>query len=103
MFIAISKNNVPIRLTEERLNHIIRRHPEMLNQIDKILTTIENPDFIQKGDMDELLAVKFFDKTPLTKKYLVVVYRELSKEDGFVITAYFTSKPSKRREILWKA
>ncbi len=47
MFIVISKNNIPIRLTEERWNHIIRRNPEMLNQIDKILTTIEKPDLIQ--------------------------------------------------------
>ena len=53
--------------------------------------------------MKNQILFKIFDETPLTKKYLVVVYRELSKEDGFVITAYFTSKPSKRREILWKA
>ena len=73
----------------------------MEDQEEKVLETISNPDIIQQGDFDELLAIKFFDNTPLTKKYLVVIYKEIN-EDGFVITAYFTRKPLERRSIVWK-
>jgi len=36
-------------------------------------------------------------------KYIVIVYRELSKEDGFVITAFLTRrrKQLERRRKIW--
>ena len=69
MIIVLSKNKVPVRLSSERWEHIERRHPEMRNQKERILETISNPDFIQQGDFGELLAIKFFDSTPLSQKY----------------------------------
>jgi hypothetical protein len=74
----------------------------MQNQKKKVIETISNPDAVKEGDFGELLALRFYSKTPLTKKHLVVVYRELTKQDGFVLTAYFTNATSKRRKILWK-
>jgi hypothetical protein len=102
MLWAFSVNGVPIRLTKERIKHIYTGHPEVRGKEDAMLRTINSPDFIQKGDMGTLLAVKRFAKTPVERnKYLVVVYREVSKQDGFVLTAYYTSNPAKR-EIIWK-
>ena len=98
MLIARSRNGVPVRLTEERWQHIVRRHPEVGGQREEVLETLAKPDVVQKGDLDELLAVKFYPETPLSEKFLVVVYREVSVEDGFVLTAYFTRRPSTRRE-----
>ncbi len=102
MIIIKSRQGGTIRLTTERWTHIVRRHPEMKEQKDRIIKTIANPDIIQQGDYGELLAIKFFESTPLTEKYLVVIYKETSKEEGFVITAYFTRKPLERRSIIWK-
>jgi hypothetical protein len=102
MKIVQSVSGAPIRLTFERLQHIERRHPEMLGQEDRILEVISTPDFVQEGDGATLIAVKHYSKTPLTEKYCAVVYRELSEEDGFVLTAYFTTKPSERRKTIWK-
>jgi hypothetical protein len=35
-------------------------------------------------------------------KYLAVVYKEINREDGFIITAYLTSKLKLEKEsILW--
>jgi hypothetical protein len=93
---------VPIRLTEERWNHIRSRHAEMTDQRDRVLETVESPECVQQGDFGELLAVRHYPHTPLTRKFLVVAYRELSSDDGFVMTAYFTSRPSARRSIVWK-
>ncbi len=102
MIIVKSKNNVSIRLTTERWKHIIARHPEMDNQKEHVLETISNPHLIQQGDFDELIAIRFYDKSPLTSKYLVVIYKEVGETDGFVITAYFSTKPSERRKTVWK-
>ena len=102
MIVVLSKNRVPIRLSSERWGHIERRHPEMKKQKDIVLKTVSDPDFIQQGDYREFLAVKHFKKTPLTEKYLIVTYKEITEKEGFVITTYFTGKPSKRRVTIWK-
>jgi hypothetical protein len=99
---AISRNGIPIRLTDERWSHIAQRHPEMINQRDQMLETLKEPDMIQEGDFGELLAVRFYPQTPLTSKFLVVAYREVSHDDGFILTAYFASRPSARRVMIWK-
>ena len=91
-----------MRITQERWGHITRRHPEMQNQKEKVIETISVPDFIQAGDFGELLAVRFFPTTPLTQKYLIVAYREISSQDGFILTSYFTKAPLKSRRVIWK-
>jgi len=98
---AISKNNKVIRLTEERWLHIVESHDEMAGYFEEVLETIENPDFITKGRVDELQATKYYEDV---KKHLVVVYKEEVK-GGFVITAFFTSKIEKikRRGIIWQS
>ena len=102
--IAISKNGVPIRLTNERWNHIITFHTEMNNNKDLLLKTVHDPDMILKGVSDELRGVRFFQKTHLGPKYLMVAYKELNKEDGFIITSYKSSNIDKivKRGIEWK-
>jgi hypothetical protein len=68
-----------------------------------MLETIENPDCIIAGDFGELLAIRLYDKTPVTNdKYLTVVYKETSKLDGFILTAYFSRSINKTRRIIWK-
>ena len=102
MIVINSKNNVPIRITQERWEHIQRRNPEMDGQREKVVETVSNPDLIQAGDFGELLAIRLYPTTPLTRKHLVVAYKEVADQDGFVLTAYFTASPSKRRQMIWK-
>ncbi len=52
--------------------------------------------------MGTLLASRLYPETPLTRKFLVVVYREIGADDGFVLTAYFTQMPSGKRQAIWK-
>lgn len=97
---AISKNDVPIRLTEERWFHIIEHHDDLAGYVDKVLETIEAPEIVYEGWGNELLAVKEMQKG----KYIIVAYREVSKRDGFVITSFFTTKIEKLkwRRIIWQ-
>jgi len=102
MVIVRSLNKIPIRLSLERWDHITSRHPELESQKERVLETVSNPEIVLKGDFGELLAVRLFSNTPLTEKYLVAAYREISKSEGFILTAYFTNKPQERRKVLWK-
>jgi len=102
MFIAYSTERVPVRLTEERWNHIWRRHPELAGLEKRVLATIESPETVLLGDYGEKLAVRFYKTTPLTSKYMVVAYKEHNESDGFVVTAYLSRKVADWRQILWK-
>jgi hypothetical protein len=53
------------------------------------LEALAEPELIQQGNYGELLAIRSYPETPLTSKYLVVVYREVDQKDGFILTAYF--------------
>jgi len=100
MDIAISVGGVPIRMTTERWSHISKGHPEIAPYYDETLETIEHPDYVYQGTNNELLAVKSF--TNSLRISIVVVYKETSNEDGFVITAYISSRKI-NRIIVWQA
>jgi hypothetical protein len=102
MQIVKSVAGVPIRLTPERTEHIERRHPEMSGESDRILETLSSPDYVQEGDSGTLIAVRHYPETPLTEKYCCVVYRELTEEDGFILTAYFANRSAEWRKVVWK-
>jgi len=95
-----SKNDIYIRMTKERWFHIIENHDDLAGYYDDVLDTIENPDYIIKGYKDALIALK---RQLSNNKFLAVVYKEIGENDGFVITAYFTSKLKlEKKETLWK-
>lgn len=102
MEIVRSQADVPIRLTDERWKHIADNHPEVTPMRQELLETVAEPDLIQEGDSGELIAIRRYERTPMTNKFLVVPYREISKEDGFVLTAYLTGGPSTTRSVQWK-
>ncbi len=98
MDIAYSIANVPIRLTDERWVHIVENHDEMAGYYEDVLAVIEDPEYVLRGHGGSLIAARGYGKA----RYLMVVYRELSADDGFLITAYFTSKLVRKR-ITWKS
>jgi len=73
----------------------------MAGNMDMILESLENPDYIVRGWTDELIALKHYERTSIAKKYMVVVYKE--GKEGFIITAFMTSKQNTilGRGILW--
>lgn len=92
-----SINDVPIRLTEERWNHIIDAHPYMTAYYYEMLDAIQDPEYILPGHRGALIAVIVLGR----KRYLHVMYRELSGDDGFIITAYIKTQFDKKRAI-WR-
>ncbi len=94
-----SVNGVPIRFTKERWFHITEGHPEMAGHFYEILGAVEEPEGVYEGEEGEFLALKEMEKG----KYIVVVYKEVSQEDGFIITSFLTKKEDtiKRRDKIW--
>lgn len=93
-----SVNGVPIRLTEERwYEHIVFNRPYMSGYPEAVLEAVENPQFVLRGHRKSKVAVINFGR----KRWLHVVYRELSKTDGFIITAKFEDEYNENL-IIWK-
>ncbi|NOT57437.1 MAG: hypothetical protein HOP18_22770 [Deltaproteobacteria bacterium] len=95
--LVVSKNGVPIRLTDERWAHVIEEHGELADLRQKVLQTVAEPERIVEGKAGELLALRELE----TGKSLVVVYRE-GTDDGFVITAFLIRRLrafEKRRQV----
>ena len=97
---ARSVNGVAIRLTSERWVHIVENHDDLAGKFYDVLEGIADPDVVLRGATDECLALrrgKPFD--------LVVIYRETSSADGFVITAFQTSKSKQligTKKTIWR-
>jgi hypothetical protein len=94
--IAYSINGVPIRLTEERWEHIVSNKPYMETYYESILDAIENPTWILRGYAGSVVAILSIAK----QKYLHVVYKEISQHDGFIITAFMARKYN-HKMIIW--
>ena len=97
MDIVYSVNGVPIRLTEERWSHVVESRDYMAEYYTDCLQVVENPDLVLAGHSGSLKAVKGYGR----RGFLVVLYRETSPEDGFVITAYFVRRIDKKR-VVWR-
>jgi hypothetical protein len=94
--VVYSINGVPIRITDERWEHIVDVRPYMASYYDRVLDTIERPTYVLRGDAGALKAVV----TLARKTYLCAVYREISSNDGFMIAAYTSDKIDKGK-IIW--
>ena len=97
MDVAISIEGVPIHLTHERWFHIVENHDDVVGYYEDVLDTVENPDLVLRGYRDSLVAVRSYGR----QRYLMVIYQQVSVDDGFIITAYFTRKID-RRKAVWR-
>ncbi len=99
---AVSVHGNTIRVTFKQWAHVTENHDYMSGNLDKVLETIAEPSRIVRGGHGESLALRDYEQTNITRKTAVVVYRD--EPDGFLITAFFTSKPQKveqRGELIW--
>jgi len=104
LWTGYSVNGVLIRLTNERWEHIVTEHPEMRTYYNQVLETLENPDLIQRDDSTgALLTLRFYEQISENKKFVVVVYLEVNRYDGFITTAYLRKQPSSNKRIIWTA
>ena len=89
-----------IRLTEERLRHILE-HPEMRQMESAIAKTLTEPHKVIQSlsDSEAELYYRFYLGTRGGDKYLCVIVK-VKGSDAFVLTAYLTDT-IKRGELIW--
>ena len=95
MNVAISVRGVPIRLTGERWMHIVEARDELAGRMDDVLAAVEEPDWVTRGYLGALVAWRSAGR----RRFLAVIYKETSRRDGFVVTAFYTTKPKKRNKV----
>ena len=101
MEILTDYQNRQIRLTEERLQHILD-HPEMVDMRFQLEIVLQNPEVVRQSRSDSkvYLYYRFYEKTIVGAKWLCVVIKDNS-DDAFIITAYLTDKLKQGLE-LWR-
>jgi len=69
--------------------------PGMAGHYDDVLETIADPDPVLPGYRSSLIAVRSYGK----KRYLFAIYRQLRRDDEFVITTYFGSRVNRKKAV----
>ena len=92
IFLVVDQRKRTIRLTKERHQHIVERL-EMAGQEDRVRETIALPDIVKvsRNDSKVLCYYRWYETTPVTRKYLLCIVKVLDGE-GFVITAFYTDQ-----------
>jgi hypothetical protein len=89
-----------VRLTDERLKHILQ-HTEMTAMAAGLEKTLRQPKLVRvsRSDSTVRLFYTFHAETMVGGKWLCLVVKYLAT-DAFVVTAYLTDKP-KEGTNLW--
>ena len=82
-----------VRLTDERLRHILRRHPEMAFQMQRIAETLAQPDAVSvsKSSPTVQLYYRLYQDLRGRNRYLCLVVKR-DGGDSFVLTGYLDRK-----------
>lgn len=98
-YTAKSPNGRVIRTHASYWNKIKTvKHVELEYDLTDALDTLINPDFIHKSLKDD--TMQMFYKTQKDGVCLVCVVKILNGE-GFLVTAYQTSKPKPKGDLIW--
>ena len=78
-----------VRLTDERLLHILRRHPEMAFQMHRFAETLSNPDAVRPSRSSPLVRLYYRLYTDLRgrNRYICLVLKR-ERRYFFILTAY---------------
>jgi hypothetical protein len=88
-----------IRLTDERLEHILS-HPELSGLAASIGEVLGNPEMVvqSRTDPEARLYYRYYIGTAVGDKFLCVVVK-LIEADAFVVTGYLTDRVKKGKQL----
>ena len=80
-----------VRLTEERLGHILRRHPEMAFQVHRFAETLASPDMVRPSRSSTSVQLYYRLNPDLRSRnrYICLVVKAESGY-SFVLTGYLS-------------
>ncbi len=80
-----------VRLPDERLRHILRRHPEMAFQMHRFAETLANPDAVRTSRSGSAVQLyyRLYPDLRGRNRYICLVVK--SEEDySFILTGYLS-------------
>lgn len=91
-----------IRLTDERLAHILDGHEDLKGFEFAIQETIKSPDIVVQSNSNENahLYYRWYTETNVGDNYLCVVVIIL-EEDAFIVSAYMREQ-IRRGRVIWE-
>ena len=80
-----------VRLTDERLRHILRRHPDMAFQMHRFAETLASPDAVRPSRSSPAVQLyhRLYSDLRGRNRYLCLVVKAESRF-SFVLTAYLS-------------
>lgn len=90
IFEVKDKTGRKLRMTDYNWHHIVKRHPEIASQKEKVIETLEKPDKITGSLEDEETKYyyKYYKNLPFPYKSMRVIAKYLNGE-GFIISSHF--------------
>ena len=78
-----------VRLSDERLRHILRRHPEMAFQTHRFTETLANPDTVSpsRSNPTVQLYYRLYPDLRGRNRYICLVVKR-ERQYSFILTAY---------------
>ena len=78
-----------VRLTDERLQHILRRHPEMAFQMHRFADTLASPDAVNPSRSSPAVQLYYRLYTDLRgrNRYICLVVKR-GTDHSFILTGY---------------
>ena len=80
-----------VRLTDERLRHILRRHPEMAFQLPRFAKTLSRPDMVSlsRSNPAVQLYYRLYPDLRGRNRYICLVVKR-EADYSFILTAYLS-------------
>jgi hypothetical protein len=90
-----------IRLTDERMEHIVTEHPEMVALLAIAEQTLAEPERVvtSLSGPDSILYYRSYTATVVGDKLACIVVKSID-HDPFILTAYFTDRV-KKGDVIW--
>ena len=78
-----------VRLTDERLQHILQRHPEMAFQMHRFAETLATPDAVRpsRSSPTVQLYYRLYPDLRGRNRYICLVVKR-ERADSFILTGY---------------
>ena len=82
-----------VRLTEERLRHILRRHPEIAYQLHRFAETLASPEVVRPSGSNQTVQLyyRLYLEMRGRNRYLCLVVKRAS-DHSLILTAYLDRK-----------
>lgn len=94
VFEIFDKSGRRIHLSKERWNHILLEHPDISDKLEEIKQILEKPDVVMPHKFD--ISMRNYYKYYKSEKSYFMISVKYLNGDGFVATAFYTTKITKR-------